>query len=550
MRKFLLGLAVCLFWTIGLAGAAHAADRQHVIVIDQSGSMEPFFHHPDKALHKFMEQLVSTEATFGKNDKVSLLLFSEPGAADKSPLEVYRGGVGDLRTKWNDLQPKLTSVQQWTRLVHGLKSGVDEAAKMDGKQARVVWFLTDNVGEGADAHSQEDTKAFYEALRTAPEFQGLSQIQVFPVDLQHPTAKMGLMLYAMLYSPAGTTNADDQTAEYQAAMQGLTAAKITAFMDQRPLLVKPLSDRPFRLEVTEFRSADGKKAVPVKVVDGVVTLPSGYFREGEPIQGELVGRLVSNFETFRIPSARMRASLSDPRTVDFNPVKPGQQKIDPEQLGAIDSQSASQPFTIRLELPPMHASWNLQSVFLGTSGRVQTDMQLEAEITGDQGLEFDMSRIKHLTFHEMAALPKLFARDVKILPVAVTVDIPVAYSTGRFLAGLAGIVVLLIVVLLLFYGLYRLVTVRELWVLTLPDKAETTLAFGRLFGRKHPILWNGRMMGWLKAAGPDALRFERQGEEPADLTGGGSFYVQDEEGTHYFQVERKYPDQGGADDVA
>jgi hypothetical protein len=550
MRNVLLGLAACLFWSLGLVGAAHAADRQHVIVIDQSGSMEPFFNHPDKALHKFLQQLVTTEATFGKNDQVTVLLFSEPGAAAKSPLEVFRGKVADLGAGWSGLQPKLTSVAQWTRLVHGLQSGVDEAARLDAEEPRLVWFLTDNVAEDADSHSREDTQTFYEALRTAPEFAGLSQIQVFPVDLKHPTATMGLMLYAMLYNPDATAEADELTAEYQAAMAGLTAADLPAFMEQRPLLVKPLSDRPFRLEVTEFRSADGKKVVPVTVKDGVVTLPSGRFREGEPIEGELVGRLVSNFETFRIPSARMRASLSDPRTVDFNPVKPGQQKIDPEQLGAIDSQAASQPFTIRLELPPMHASWNLQSVFLGTSGRVQTDMQIEAELSGAQGLEFDTSRIKHLTFHEMAALPKLFAQEVKVLPVAVTIDIPVAYSTGRFLAGLTGMVVLLLLAVLALVGLYRLFTSRELWILTMPDRAETTLAFGKLFGRKHPVLWNGYMLGWLKVAGPNALRFERQGEEPTDLTGGGSFSVQDEEGTHYFQVERKYPDQGGADDVA
>lgn len=549
MRKWLFCLVVSVLWSLVLVGGAQAADRQHVVVIDQSGSMEPFFNHPDKALHKFLQQWFGTEATFRKGDKVTMLLFSEPDAAVKSPAEVFRGRVSDLRTKWDDLQPYLKSVPQWTRLVHGLKSGVDEAARLDDKQARLVWFLTDNVGEGADAVSQEDTKAFYEALRSSPDFRGLTQIQVFPVDLKHPTAKTGLMLYAMLYNPAGSQG-DVPTAEYQAAMEGLTRATLPAFMEQRPLLVKPLSDRPFRLEVTEFRSADGKKVVPVSVVNGVVTLPSGHFREGQAIQGELVGRLVSNFETFRVPSARMRASLSDPRTVDFKPVKPGQQKIDPEQLGAIDSQSASQPFTVRLELPPMHASWNLQSVFLGTSGHVKTDMQLEAQLVGGEGLEFDMSRIKHLTFHEMTALPKLFAQEVKVLPVAVTVDIPVSYSTGRFLAGLSGFVVLLLLAVLLIIWIYRLLTSREIWILTLPDKSEVSLPFGKLMGRKHPVLWNGHVMGWLKFAGSGALRFERPGDEPTDLTGGGSFYVQDDEGTHYFQIERKYADEGGTDDVA
>lgn len=529
--------------------AATPAGVQHVLVLDQSGSMEPFWNHPQDKLRQFLQTVTGLDGVFGKQDHVSVMLFSEAGAKTPSPQVLYRGSVADLRVKWGDISPKLTSVAQWTDLIHGLKAGVAEAGQIKGSDARIVWFLTDNVGEQAQGRERQDTVSFYEALKTAPEFQGFTDIQVFPLDLQHPTEKQGLMLYAMLWVPPGTSSSDQAAMEqqYRDVTAKLADSKQPAFMGQPPLLVKPLDQQPFRLEVTEF-AREGGKPVPVTMKDGKVILPAGLFTEGEPIKGTLSGRLVSNYETFKIPQAKLTAALSDPRTIDFNPVTPGLQKVDGENLGEIGAKGTSQPFSVHLELPALAASWNAKSL-MGTAGKVETDLDLTVNITSGSGLEIDTSRIANVTFYGMTELPKLFARDVTVLPVQATLQIPVKYSGARFAAAVALLILLLALVLGLVIGIVRFINTRSEWILTYPDGSETPLIFRRWHKQEY-VVWEGNVLGTLRLQRMALIFAPDNGEEPQPLEEGGVFTASADEQFLSFRVEPRHPDTGGEDDVA
>ncbi|HLN63588.1 MAG TPA: hypothetical protein VK464_18790 [Symbiobacteriaceae bacterium] len=547
MRKW---FAALVFLIVLAFGGTALAETRHVVVLDQSGSMAPFFSHP--RLTEFLQQVTGTDSVFGTKDHVTVVLFSqEGGSAAKSPQVLFTGSVTDLRKDWPAVSGKFKAVPQWTDLIHGLKAGVAEAGKAKGEGARIVWFLTDNVAEGAGAKERQDTVAFYQALKEAPEFQGFADIQVFPLDVQHPEVKTGLMLYAMLWVPPGTPAdvAEQQVQTYRQVTANLAATKRPEFMGQLPLLVKPLDQSPFRLELLSFTKAGSTKPIPITSKNGKVVLPKGQFKEGEPIRGTLSGRLVSNYETFKVPAARLKASLSDPRTADFNPVKPGLQKIDQENLGELGARAASQPFTVRLELPPLAASWNMQSL-LGTSGTVATDLKLTATLA--QGLEIDTSRMSHLTFHAMTELPQLFAQDVRELPVEATLEIPVAYSGARFVVGVGALIAIIILVILALWGIYRFVNTKWEWTLTNPDGSEYFLIYRR-WHKKEFVFWDGRVMGQLVCRAPDALLFKPDdGTEPVSLEDGGTFTITQDGQYLLFRVESRNPidEAGGDDDVA
>jgi hypothetical protein len=547
-RKY-LSAAALLIAVLALSGTALASDAQHVLVLDQSGSMEPFWNHPQDKLRTLLKTITGLDGIFTKQEHVSVLLFSEAGAKTPSPQALFRGSVADLRAKWPDVADGLKAIPQWTDLVHGLKAGVKEAEDAKGDGPRILWFLTDNVGEQAQGRERQDTVSFYQALKTAPEFQGFTDIQVFPLDLQHPTEQQGLMLYAMLWVPPGTPAADQDrmVKQYRAITAKLADSKQPEFMGQLPLLVKPLDQQPFRLEVTEF-AKEGGKPVPIKMSGGKVMLPADLFKEGEPIKGTLSGRLVSNYETFKIPQAKLGAALSDPRTIDFNPVTPGLQKVEGENLGEIGARGTSQPFSVRLELPPLAASWNMQSL-LGTTGQVETDLELTVSTSG--GLEIDTSRISHLTFHGMTELPKLFAKDVKVLPVAATLQIPVKYSGARFAVAVAALVALLALALGLVLAIVRFINTRSEWILTNPDGTESFLIFRR-WHRKEFVVWEGTVVGTLVFQRKHGLTFQPDsGEEPQTLEDGGVFTALVDEQLLTFRTEPRHPsDTGGEDDVA
>lgn|GEM_PF-4364925 len=543
MRSLVALVMAVLFIAIGTpALAAGSPDIRHVVVIDQSGSMEPFLHHPAQRLVKLMETLMNTEGAFSKKDRVAVMLFSEEKGAVPSPQTLFRGTVGELRAAPAKVNAGLKSVPQWTELIHGLKAAVAEAQQSKPGEATIIWFLTDNVSEGAGGRERNDTLAYYKALKDDPQFKGFTEIMVFPLDLQHPTVKQGLMLYAMLWDPSASA---DLSSAYHAVTAKLAEAKLPEMMGAQPLLVKPLDERPFRLELTEFTPEGSTKALPVKVKDGKVVLPGGKFSEGQVIKGTLSGRLISNYESFKIPKATLQASLSDPRTIDFKPVKPGLQKIEGAELGEIGAKGTSQPFAIKLELPSLHATWNWQSL-LGTAGNVETDLKLGATLTG--GLAIDTSRIGHLTFHGMTELPGLFAQDVKLLTVDTVLQIPVKYSGMRFIAGVGGFILGAVLLVALLLWVYRLLTTRWEWTLAAPDNSESVLLFRR-WHKKELVIWDGRVVGTLKLTSPMTVAFFPDGEGETEwLDGGGSFTASVDGKYCTFRVDPRIPDTGGDDD--
>lgn len=544
MRKIILAL----LWLLSLPTLA-GADVYHVVMLDQSGSMAPFYQHPGRRLHTFLRALLAERDVVRAGDGLSVLQFSIartlpgfPAPALPSPQTAFSGSGAELRGTWQEVERRLQAVPQWTDLVHGLEEGVRALRRQPGTGTRILWFLTDIVSAQSDPSEWQTAREFYDVLLRRVEFQSLSEIHVFAIDLEHPDvqnfeAQKGLMLYTMLWLPPGTPEPVGRASreDYQRIVAQVARLGLPELMGQPPLQVRPLPAIPLQLELVSFTPPSGP---PIAIPRGsrMVELPRHLYHEGEPIRGTLQVRATSAYDALRLPSVHYGASLGTPLTADFLPVITGRQKVTPEISHPVAAR-AQDSFEIALELPPLRASYNVKSVLTGLWGVVEADLEIVAQLPQEAAVEPDLSRIAHERFKPLTDHLNLLAENITVLPVTVTVTLrfPVEYTQERFWVALAVLVVLVLVVAGSLSLLWSLLSRRTEWDLIPPDGDPTRLHFRPSWPRAHRVIYKDELLGWLVRMAGDRLRFDpAAGGEGAVLESGGIFMV----GDHIFRVEK------------
>jgi hypothetical protein len=224
-----------------------------------------------------------------------------------------------------DVRP-LGDVSELSRVGLGQLTLIDHALA-DGVQRGypIVWMVTDNVESQASAPEAADTEVFYHKLR-GPE---VKKIVIFPLRQSPGTA--GLVIYALLLSPAADETFEHEVAEF--------VGRARETMRTEALRMKPL-DRD-TVEVS-YERVNLKPKVRGAVV----------YQVGQNIHEEVELRFKSRFEHLKIMDAKL---VVPPSRVEFAPgslLVPEMReiKISPERVTVDPQNETEQVYKVTIDL--------------------------------------------------------------------------------------------------------------------------------------------------------------------------------------------------------
>lgn len=440
MRRLLAGLCLLLLAAMALpATAATPAPTKHVLLVDGSGSMEDpqeqVLLYSSGRIQALVRDLVAVDGAFTAADQIAVGIFSktDPSQGINSPVWVYRGTVGALRSGW----PALVPPKGWTDLVGTVDAGVAELKNHHGQQ--LLWLLTDNIDQAVD--STDSTDQFYLNLAGRTD---LDRIYVFPVDL-HVTH--GLVLYAMALERSRTERPAGD-ARLDAAVAAINASPLRPDLGDGGFLVRPLADQALDVAVTGFTADAGDGPAGAFARDpntGEITL-SGY-AEGQPVRGKFNLTLTSRFPALRITDARIEAEMTNLASTDFGIAPVLAQKISPDKVSLGPGQKAE--YTIDLNIDPPALNWNP----LRDPGRAFADDGL---IHGEIRLvvhDVKFRAVEPDKYFKVASIPEVLGnRSQVVLPVSAPITIHVALPWWRSIV-LLGIPVAIVALLALLYSM-------------------------------------------------------------------------------------------------
>lgn len=340
MRKLAFGLIGLALLAAGSARAAApdagpGAPVRQVILVQNSGWMEPFYEDPRSKFRQLVSSLAAQSNL--KGVPVVLATFNQDGqvAGERSPEVKWQGDFEaaefDGAVQAIRLPRKATGAYADADFNGALKGTI---SRVLGGGEGVIWMITNN--KDSPNNSQDvvaNTERFYSLLRTSPH---ITRIAAFPIRNELAGANFkerGFIVYAFAYGASAGRALDVILAEGSATR---------ALFRSPPVKLKPLATNPVELRLA---TNSGQVGAAAKVVNGVLNLDK--VPGGKPATVKLQGVLHNTYYPQNIDSAALsvRWKSSDPA------LSAARISITPSAISQVPARGESAPVTLTIELP-------------------------------------------------------------------------------------------------------------------------------------------------------------------------------------------------------
>lgn len=456
--KYFSGLLFLLFLLVPCALAQPTTARNHIILLDGSGSMKG---HYQAGLRDWLISPLLSSGIFQANDKVILRTFDKRGNKNFLPNDPQRRYQGQFNK-----EAVLTSVPtsqdsngQLTAIAEGLEIAIADIESYNWSGDTLIWLITDNVQDESGS-GNDPISPFYEKIYTDPNFRN---IYFFP--LVREGSPGALVMYMLDYAKK------DSQLPMPNLMEGVSKA-----IGHRSVLFRPIQLSSLELDrggIT-LETEDGATQ-PVELEDGGIVVP---LAQGRSLAGRIKFKLRSKFKEWRIEQANVsnaKVAIEPSEALDLTAGDKLEWKLDPRTLDLGPQETSKKVYVINLAsgrqisaLKP--AFW--QSFFVEPEIKVKAkvrfevkDPQLKLSFFDDTELADRIRRVKGLEKIEDFLLPRSIpssARDLALeIPLLIKIEQPPRPIWILVLLGIAFLGV--------SAGLVFLATSQSQYKLTGPD---------------------------------------------------------------------------------
>lgn len=414
-----LGLSLVLL--LVSTGVEATAPLRQVVLVQNSGWMEPFYQDRASSFRPLVRQLGAAAAG---REEIVVGLFNQSDASHPSPEWIYRGpgdhaGLGRALDSIQ-LARKQSGAYADTDFKEALLGAIEVG--LEGRPG-IIWIVTNN--KNSPNNSDEiiaRNREFYELLHGESV---ISRIAAFPLRMrvrgEHYQAN-GLMLYAIAYGePAGV------------ALQGvLQRPALNTLLPEGHVRLKPLSEAAVRFIPTGVKK--DSPGIDAGLAADRSTLVLSFDASNVARTAHIQGRFENLFNPYRITSAR--TSLETPPAIGLRGA------ISTTTLQVLDPGQQSEELTLSLQLPPLPSQWSGEVLLRSgyeRSGAI--DIHLD-----DQQLQVSPAFIAHMgELFPGDALPDVFLPPVKAnssvtrVPLLLKVAYPVWPAVLVYGGGLAAL---------------------------------------------------------------------------------------------------------------
>jgi hypothetical protein len=367
MRKGLFGrmaVWVGLYCLVLVCNAAYAGGVNHVLMVQNSGWMLPFYDDPNSKLKDLVVELSGRVAPYGGGAQI-VASFNQSFGENESPLLHYKGNdASKLREAIQGIQLARKPGRNTYADTDFAEAIVGAVTKFTPGEPALLWIITNNKNSPDNSvETVKKNKDFYRFLQETAE---VKRIVAFPHSMKvQSQAKRdyranGLMIYVLAYgAPA------DQV------LQQMLAADVP--FGQQPARLKPLNAEAMTFVPTGVKGNDVKASLPDRK-----TLVLSFDASSKPEQAIVTGQFRNDFYPYDIRSANVGLSAA---------FKGGQAGIAAElstdRISSVPAGGLSNDVVVKISVPPLPSAWSPEVIF-GSGYKAAGMMRFELS---DQQLE-------------------------------------------------------------------------------------------------------------------------------------------------------------------
>lgn len=430
MRRALAHLVKLAALAAGLLGvAAPAFAIPHVVLVQNSGWMEPFYSDPNSAFKPLVTELVSSVVQPG--DALVLAAFNQSLPGAPSPRGLLSEQV-DAKTVHAHVQAALAGLQT-ARKPNGqaladtdLGEAVNAALnQVLGGKPGLVWLVTNNRNSpNNDQATAARNREFYTLIhRGAAIDKALAFPLRMPVKGAHYSAN-GLMVYVFAAGPEGTRALDAL----------LAAGRVQRVITEPPARLKPLDRDIVRLVPRRVEGAPGVS---------LAMDPGGRLHaDVEPGATAPSTRIQWQLENTIYPYTIGDASISARSMLagENRPIELARREV--KQLAP----GKAEPLASTLQLPvaKLPGKWSMEALKSAGSAYVLPG-RIELHLAGQRLLLSQAFRERMAALFPGDPLPEIFTppAEIQASTAVLPLEVRVHYGSGPLLALIGGALALL-----------------------------------------------------------------------------------------------------------
>ncbi len=434
------------------------SQRNHIILLDGSGSMKP---HYQTGLRDWLIAPLLSNNIFQPGDKVILRTFDRrgnKGFVKDDPQRRYQ----EQFNKENIISVVPTATEsngRFTAIAEGLEIAIADIEEYNWSGDTLIWLITDNVQDTSDP-GDEPISPFYEKIYTDPNFRN---IYFFPLVREaNPDA---LVMYMLDYAKK------DNLLPMPSLMESVGKS-----IGNRPVLFRPIRLSALELDRSNItlETEDGSTQ-PVDLEDGCIVVP---LANGRSLSGRVKFKLRSKFREWRIEQANVSnatVTIERSETLDIGETETLQWQLDPRTLDLGPQETSKKVYIINLasgrQISAIKPSF-LESFFVEPEVKVKAkvrfevkDPQLKLTFFDDPDLADKIRRVKGLEEIENFLLP----RSIPATERDLALEIPLMIKVQQPPRPIWAVVLLGIVLFGGTLGVVFLFTSQTVYKLTGPD---------------------------------------------------------------------------------
>jgi hypothetical protein len=393
--------------------------RNHIILLDGSGSMKPYYQ---TGLRDWLIAPLLSNNVFQSSDKVILRTFDRRGNKNFVKEDTQRRYQGQFN-KENVLAAVPTVAEsngQFTAIAEGLEIAIADIESYNWSGDTFIWLVTDNV-QDTNGSGDEPISPFYEKIYTDPNFRS---IYFFPVVREGNSG--ALVMYMLGYAK------EDNPLPMPSLMDGVGKS-----IGTRPVLFRPIRLSALELDRSNItlETEDGSTQT-ADLEDGCIVVP---LANGRSLAGRIKFKLRSRFREWRIEQANVsNATVTMERSdaLDIAETETLQWQLDPRTLDLGPQETSKKVYIINLasgrQISALSPSF-WQSFFVEPEIKVKAkvrfevkDPQLKLAFFDDADLADKIRRVKGLEQIEDFLLPRSIPATERDLALEIPLMIKIA----------------------------------------------------------------------------------------------------------------------------
>ena len=380
-----------------------------VVMVQNSGWMEPFYSDPTSKFKPLVQGIVQTLGKSG--GELQLVQFNQSTTTHVSPKSVARGDADTVARAvlGVELQRKGGGTTYAdTDFFEAITGTIQQHL---GTRPGILWLVTNNRNSpNNDQRTAARNLDFYRFIYGDPQITRIVAYPLFMSVKGKLLSASGLIVYGISYGEASAGHLDR-----------LVAGDMKALFSEPPLRLKPQSADA--VDLAELKAVEQSGIRVYRDKAGQLHLEFEASRH--PGVARLEARFRNTFNAYAIESARIGASFGS-RRGDPAPV---QVSIAPPTLSALAPGAMSEPISLQLQVPPVPSMWSREVLF-------SNGYSVPGELTitlDDQKLSVARDTLDRLAqLFPGDPLPDLFRPDTQIrtsstrMPLVVDVVYPAA----------------------------------------------------------------------------------------------------------------------------